>query len=178
MDSRSILCGMLIGVIYDILRAFRRTIHSRTAANAILDTIFVMGALSTVFVFVVAFVGGRLRLVLYLGMGGGLVLYLLTLSPLVIILFGIVFGIFRGILEGIVTVIKIVSGDFIHLCGSCKRGVGKVGKQVGKNVKHRVKNRTHNKIGGKKEKQISTPKIKTRKKHKKKTSISAQKEVQ
>ncbi len=78
---KSILLGTALGVIYDVLRAARRTARAGVGATAAYDALFWMILLPALFVFVLTAANGEGRGYILLGMTLGGALYFLTLSP-------------------------------------------------------------------------------------------------
>lgn len=84
---KSILLGTALSVLYDVLRAARRTARAGVGATAVCDALFWMILLPSLFVFVLMAANGEGRGYILLGMTLGGVLYFLTLSlPLLALL--------------------------------------------------------------------------------------------
>lgn len=78
---KAILLGTALSVIYDVLRAARRTARAGVGATAVYDVLFWAILLPALFVFVLTAADGEGRGYILLGMTLGGVLYFLTLSP-------------------------------------------------------------------------------------------------
>lgn len=76
---RSVLLGGVLGLLYDLLRPFRRL--GRGFWNGLLDTVYGLVAVSGVFFFVMAG-DGELRVFILMGILGGAVLFFCLLSHL------------------------------------------------------------------------------------------------
>ncbi|RKJ81834.1 hypothetical protein D7X33_03670 [Butyricicoccus sp. 1XD8-22] len=87
---RSILFGAAVGAYYDFLRAIRREKRLRGLPTALLDGAFWLAAIAAFALFVLIVADGDWRSYVLVGLGGGLVLYFLTLSPTVLALLGAV----------------------------------------------------------------------------------------
>ncbi|MGE4549526.1 MAG: spore cortex biosynthesis protein YabQ, partial [Intestinibacillus sp.] len=73
--------GVALGVFYDLLRAVRRSLNAGVALTALCDTLFWMGTLGTIFVFVLTIAAGEGRSYVLLGAAMGALLYFIALSP-------------------------------------------------------------------------------------------------
>lgn len=78
---KAVLMGVSFGVLYDLLRAVRRSLHAGAAMTAFCDTLFWLGLLGTLFVFVLTAAAGEGRFYVLLGAGLGALLYFIALSP-------------------------------------------------------------------------------------------------
>ncbi len=87
---RSILFGAAVGAYYDFLRVIRREKRLRGLPTALLDGAFWLAAIAAFALFVLIVADGDWRSYVLVGLGGGLVLYFLTLSPTVLALLGAV----------------------------------------------------------------------------------------
>ena len=81
VSLKAILLGTALSVVYDVLRAARRTAHAGVGATAVCDALFWAILLPALFVFVLTAADGEGRGYILLGMTLGGVLYFLTLSP-------------------------------------------------------------------------------------------------
>ena len=77
----SILLGLGLGLVYDLLRAFRLAAPGRRL-GCLLDGLYAAAVLAAVFYFTLAFGDGELRLYMVLGALGGGVLFFCLFSPL------------------------------------------------------------------------------------------------
>lgn len=87
---KAILFGAAIGGYYDVLRAVRREGRLRGFLVALLDGIFWLAVIVAFALFVLLAADGTGRSYVLIGLAGGLVLYFLTLSPVVLRLLAIV----------------------------------------------------------------------------------------
>lgn len=92
---QSILLGVGMGAVYDLLRAPRRVFRFGWAATAACDALFWLVLLAALFEFNLLFAAGQNRYFVLAGAAGGAVLYFQLLS-------GVVLAVLEGILEGIV----------------------------------------------------------------------------
>ena len=75
---RSLLLGVSLGLVYDLLRCLRGLLHRR--GTALTDGAYSFIVLAAVFYFAMAFGRGLLRIYMVLGIGMGLVLFFALLS--------------------------------------------------------------------------------------------------
>jgi len=87
---KAILFGAAIGGYYDVLRAVRREGRLRGFLVALLDGIFWLAVIVAFALFVLLAADGTGRSYVLIGLAGGLMLYFLTLSPVVLRLLAIV----------------------------------------------------------------------------------------
>ncbi|MDR3767555.1 MAG: spore cortex biosynthesis protein YabQ [Butyricicoccus sp.] len=80
----AILLGAAGGVCYDVCRALRWTFRTGRLGTALLDGVFWLLVLSTLFYFAVTDAAAQARSYVLLGEGLGMALYLLCLSPLIL----------------------------------------------------------------------------------------------
>lgn len=81
---QAILFGAAIGVYYDLLRAVRREGRLGSLLTALLDGVFWLAVIVAFALFVLLIADGSERSYVLLGCAGGLTLYFLTLSPMVL----------------------------------------------------------------------------------------------
>lgn len=93
---QSILFGVGIGVVYDLLRAPRRVFGFGWAATAVCDTLFWLVLLAALFEFNLLFAMGQNRYFVLAGAAGGAVLYFQLLSTVVL---AVLEGVLRGIMR-------------------------------------------------------------------------------
>lgn len=79
-----IVCGILIGILFDLFRILRKSFKTPDAITYIQDIIF--GILTGIFLIFILFIfnNGELRFYIFLALTIGLILYLLTISKLFI----------------------------------------------------------------------------------------------
>ena len=87
---QSLLLGVGIGLLYDILRALRWHFSCGRAATAALDTVFWLLLTAGLFEFGLVFAAGQPRLFVLGGMAGGMVLYFPLLSSAVLAVLDVV----------------------------------------------------------------------------------------
>ena len=92
---QSILLGVGLGVVYDLLRAPRRVFGFGWAATAVCDMLFWLVLLAALFEFNLLFAAGQNRYFVLAGAAGGAVLYFRLLS-------GVVLAVLEGVLRGLV----------------------------------------------------------------------------
>lgn len=78
---KAVVMGVALGVLYDFLRAVRRSLNAGVALTALCDTLFWMGTLGAIFVFVLTAAAGEGRFYVLLGAAMGGLLYFIALSP-------------------------------------------------------------------------------------------------
>lgn len=108
----SILTGILAGIIYDVLRAFRYSRKAGQKLKYIEDLLFWFIVTIFFFIFSVRSSDGILRGFLYIGFFAGGTLYFLTGSKYIFPLFH---KIFKLIIQSINEIIKIVRIPFLKL---------------------------------------------------------------
>lgn len=81
---QAILLGAAIGVYYDFLRAVRREGRLGSILTALLDGAFWLAVIVAFALFVLLIADGSERSYVLVGCAGGLALYFLTLSPMVL----------------------------------------------------------------------------------------------
>ncbi len=78
------LNGVLIGLLFDFFRILRKTFKTGNIATYIEDIVFwILSGISIIF-FMYKFSNGSLRLFIFLGLCFGIILYILTLSNIII----------------------------------------------------------------------------------------------
>lgn len=95
---QSILLGVGIGVVYDLLRAPRRVFGFGWAATAVCDALFWLVLLAALFEFNLLFAMGQSRYFVLAGVAGGAALYFQLISAVVL-------AVLEGVLQGIVRLI-------------------------------------------------------------------------
>ena len=90
----AILLGAVGGVCYDVCRALRWTFRTGRLGTALLDGVFWLLVLGTLFYFAVTDAAAQARSYVLLGEWLGMALYLLCLSPLVL-------PVLRAVLRGV-----------------------------------------------------------------------------
>ena len=103
--AASFLCGILSGVLFDVFRALRKKVRSGTALVALEDLLFWLALAGLVFAFLYRINNGQPRWFIFVGIVLGAVLYQLTVSRYVVVIFTkfigficAVFGFLRKIL--------------------------------------------------------------------------------
>lgn len=81
---KAILIGLAVGVFYDILRAIRWELHMGNKPTGALDGVFWFGCILLFILFVLISADGNGRYYVFIGMGSGVTLYLLSFSSLVL----------------------------------------------------------------------------------------------
>ena len=78
------LCGVIIGIFFDIFRILRKSFKTPDLVTYIEDIIF--GIITGVFLIFILFVlnNGQLRFYIFFGLALGIILYLITLSKIFI----------------------------------------------------------------------------------------------
>lgn len=84
---KAILMGVMLGILYDLLRALRRDLGAGVAFTALCDTVFWIGTLGAIFVFVLTAAEGEGRFYVLLGAAMGAILYFIALSPPILAIF-------------------------------------------------------------------------------------------
>lgn len=106
------LNGIFIGLLFDFFRILRKSFKTKNFVTYIEDILFwLLTGLSIIFS-MYNFSGGSLRFFMFLGLGVGTVMYILTLSKLVIktsvFIISIIKKIVSIILKAIITLLKIL----------------------------------------------------------------------
>lgn len=133
--GQSVLLGVGCGLYYDLLRAVRR--RSRGRLTALLDGLFWLGVLIAFALFVLICADGSWRSYILLGLGGGLVLYFLTLSrpvlslwegvlAVVLTLLGSMLSVLRAALGTVLTVLRCVLSLPLRRLRRLRRGFCKI----------------------------------------------------
>lgn len=134
---RSILFGAAVGAYYDLLRAMRREKRLHWLPVALLDGVFWLAAIVAFALFVLLAADGDGRSYVLAGLAGGLTLYFLTLSPLVLSLLRTVLSAFFFILDRLLWIASLPALLLRRLAAS--RAARKlVQKFRGKNFKKRL----------------------------------------
>lgn len=101
------LNGILIGFLFDFFRILRKTFKTTNLVTYIEDIIFwILTGISIIF-FMYKFSEGTLRLFMFLGLAFGIILYMLTLSKIIIKTCVSVIEVIAKIIIRIMRVIKI-----------------------------------------------------------------------
>jgi spore cortex biosynthesis protein YabQ len=118
----SILSGILIGILFDLYRAFRYFSKPKGILSYIEDFLFwiIVGVLF--FLLLVSTTDGVLRGFVFIGSFSGGLLYLLTLSSRILSLF---ISIFKLILNAINEIIKLIKMPFVNSMKMVKKPVKK-----------------------------------------------------
>ena len=89
---QSLLLGIGIGLVYDILRAVRRHFACGRAATAVLDAVFWIVLTAGLFEFGLVFAAGQPRFFVLVGVLCGALLYFMLLSSAVLLVLAAVLG--------------------------------------------------------------------------------------
>lgn len=100
------LGGILLGAVYDTLRAFRISIRHSKAVVFLQDFLFVFLWWLYCFSFCIEFLEGQLRLFVAVGTGLGFLAYRLTLGKVISDLYAKILGFFVKIFEKIADLCK------------------------------------------------------------------------
>lgn len=100
-----ILNGILIGILFDIFRIFRRTFKTSDIITYIEDILFWIISGITMLYFIFIFNNGEIRLYIFLGIFLGVVLYLLTISKMFIKINVKIINFFKNIISVIIKVL-------------------------------------------------------------------------
>lgn len=134
---RSILLGAAVGSYYDFLRAIRREKRLRNLPTALLDAVFWLAAIVAFALFVLIAADGDWRSYVLVGLGGGLVLYFLTLSPAVLMLLGMVLSALLTVLGWTVRAV-LLPVSLIRRVGASRQVEKIIHKFWGKNLKKKL----------------------------------------
>ena len=115
---QAILFGAAIGVYYDLLRAIRREGRLGGLLTALLDGVFWLAVIVAFALFVLLIADGSWRSYVLLGCSGGLALYFLTLSPMVLNLLILMLEAVFTVLGWMLRVILLPLGLLCRLAGS------------------------------------------------------------
>lgn len=102
----SCLAGAVIGLCYDVLRAFRLMLRHGIWLTAAEDVAFLAGYAVFLSAFAAAAARGELRFYFVLGNALGFTLYLFTLGSIVIRLFGKLFGALAAVFRAVTAPIR------------------------------------------------------------------------
>ena len=107
------LNGVFIGLIFDFFRILRKTFKTINIVTYIEDIIFwILTGISIIFC-MYNFSDGSLRLFMFLGLGFGIITYMLTLSKLIIKIAVFLISIIKKILKKVLKII-IIPTKFIY----------------------------------------------------------------
>lgn len=109
---QSVLLGVALGIVYDFLRSIRLTFHTGWIRNLLLDIFFWLLAAGAFGIFVLTAARGNCRFYLLMGMGMGMLLYVLTISIIFQKLFGGFFLIFYKGMKKIKKFFQIIANLF------------------------------------------------------------------
>lgn len=132
----TVYAGLIIGFLYDCCRMIRKMIRAGVAVTGILDLLFwsIIGVLSFLVLYYVN--DGNVRIYTLLGFAVGWILYLLSLSRIVMKSLNWVYDTLAKLIQWFV---KIILWPFKKLCralikpfGWIKRGVGKLKRSINK----------------------------------------------
>ena len=107
------LDGLLIGLFFDFFRILRKSFKTINLITYIEDILFwILTGISIIFC-MYQFSGGTLRLFMFLGLGFGLILYMLTFSKIIIKIFVFLITTIKKIIHQIIKTI-IAPFQFIY----------------------------------------------------------------
>lgn len=115
---QAILFGAAIGVYYDFLRAVRREGRLGSLLTALLDGVFWLTVIVAFALFVLLVADGSWRSYVLVGCGGGLALYFLTLSPMVLNLLVLVLESIFTVLGWLLRIVLFPVGLLHRIAGS------------------------------------------------------------
>ena len=99
--------GILIGLLFDFFRILRKTIKTVNMVTYIEDILFwILTGISIIF-FMYKFSDGSLRLFMLLGLCFGIIVYMLTLSNLIIKTVIYIIEILKKIIHTIIKIVKV-----------------------------------------------------------------------
>lgn len=126
----SALCGIVIGLIFDVFRIFRQLVRASKTAAIIEDITYWLIAAGVFFVFVIKVNNGELRLYQFIGVFIGTGLYFISVSKYVISISVCVIQfmvkmltvVFKIILTPILFVFKLFRKPFFFIINVSKKG--------------------------------------------------------
>jgi len=111
----AIVMGLGMGAFYDLLRFIRMLLSGGRLLQALLDVLFCLICLCGFFLFVLARGEGELRFFIPGGMGAGMVLYFMALSPVIIQLYSkIAYG-FRWLIAFLIRMVRTILSPVYRL---------------------------------------------------------------
>ena len=111
----AIIIGLCMGGFYDLLRFIRMLLSGGRLLQALLDVLFCIFCLSGFLLFLLVWGEGKLRFFIPGGMGAGLVLYFMALSPVIIEIYSKIAHGFRWIVAFIFKITKKILSPVFKL---------------------------------------------------------------
>ena len=93
------LTGVIIGILFDFFRIFRRTIKTSNIITYLEDVVFWILTCLLILYNIWYFNNGEIRIYMFLGIILGILIYMLTLSSILIKVFSMLFRILINVLE-------------------------------------------------------------------------------
>ena len=107
------LDGLLIGLLFDFFRILRKSFKTVNLITYVEDILFwILTGISIIFC-MYRFSGGSLRLFMFLGLGFGLIFYMLTFSKMIIAIFVFLLTAIKNTIHQIIKII-IIPFRFIY----------------------------------------------------------------
>ena len=134
----SLLTGLLAGMIFDFFRVMRR-MGEKSGARVMAEDIFLwIGEACLVFAAIYSFNSGQIRFYFFLGMAIGFVLYLLTVSFLIIKLWMFLYKILHFLCQKTFLLCRFLLKPVLFLTGISQKIFKKIIKR-GKKLKKQLK---------------------------------------
>ncbi len=115
---QAILFGAGVGLYYDLLRAIRRKGSMFSLLTVLLDGVFWLASIIAFTLFVLLVADGEGRSYVLAGLAGGLILYFLTLSPIVLAILGKVLSLLWIVFAWLLRITSIPVHVLRRLAGS------------------------------------------------------------
>lgn len=141
------LCGVIIGLIFDIFRIARRIVRTGDAAALIQDIVYWIIAAAVFFLAMQHVSSGELRLFQFVALFFGMLIYFLTVSPFVIRVSVAIIGflakalafVIKIIMTPVVFVFKIIKKPLFIVLGAGKKGGGRIKRGISQAVYNAMK---------------------------------------
>lgn len=137
-----IAAGIVIGIVFDMFRVFRTVRRCGKVRTGCIDIVFWLAALCILFAAIYITGDGQIRWFVFMGAGGGFLLYLCTVSPTAVKLLLKIMRTADGILKRCLRIICApffkIFAVFAHKCGKMKKIVKNAQRKSSENHKKRL----------------------------------------
>ena len=131
----SVITGITTGILFDLFRAIRKTNTGGDGAVWAEDIIFWICETALIFSVIYRYNSGQVRFYFFIGLVSGTVLYLLTVSPAVIFIFGKITVFLKSVLLFPVRILKSIYRLFAMPVRVVTEKVKKTARKLKKRLK-------------------------------------------
>ena len=133
------LTGIVIGILFDLFRVLRKTFKTSDILTSLEDILFWIFAGIIILYSIWYFNNGEIRLFIFLGIIMGLLIYMLTLSDILIKLLSAIVKMFQKIVMKIIHILSIILRPINNVIKRILKIVYKFYKKIEKNKTFSIK---------------------------------------